>query len=686
VSEVEYIQFTPLRQALDERIQRRIRRNHLSEVVNSYEADKRIHAQLKKEIQEKQDELEKLKTKIEAAREAKTAPATSAADAASSQSKVAEIEEELEILRRSFHESQPSLQAEETWDHVTRNISGPNSEGGDTFLIHEDEIDPYDHQDDNVQRNARNQADAAVMGLELESARQAKQSLLSSFSRNGRSFDTEIFFEDSPAKSQMWPGPPDPPTTPRTLHLNLSRQLKAATARAEDAELALTALEGEVRSLGFNATTNSSAMGSLSNLADHFRSIRLELERLMPGETEISFNNSELFPEIMRKIKNLFSQLRSRETELKSLRSQERTLKGNFDHALVAAGKADVKIKDLEKALDEMAAESMETRMRAQEYERQRDEKGRDVERLQVALGKYRDEVGRLEELIEKVESEHKDAMQKVKEESGAAWEKVEEMEAKVAAEETGRRKVEESSVSRLKRIQDLEQALSQAREDAEQVQDQLKQVEQRESNRSEEIGDLNSRISSLSSALASADAEIEKLKQVNSRLELQYRNEVAQGEKAVSRMHEELIKAATRITEAGKGYRRGSKVRLANWELEPDDLPTDESGAPLTPASIVRFADYAEVEVSADEGDDDSSDHVPGSVEIGRGKLRRSRTLTPEMSITRMKGKRRYDSGIGMSPSVETDGEASDSGIETPELSSEGDIDMHDDANVEVY
>ena len=628
---------------------------------------------LRREIKEKDAELQKLKAELEEARASPDKQTTSDLESAGTQSRVAEVEEELDALRRSFGVSDSLPAAVETWDHIPRTGNGPNSEGGDTILIYEDDADPYGEPSEKVQFNMQDKADAALMGLELESARQAKQSMLSSFSRNDKFFNTDLHFADSPAKPRNTNTSGIPPATPRTLHHNLSKQLKSATSRAEDAELALTALEGEVRALGFNSGEDATTSASLATLGDHFRSIRLELERLMPGETTFSFQNSELFPELLRKMKALIQQLGSREAELRSLRNQERSLKGNFDHAIMAAGKAEMKIKDLDKALDDMASDSMETRMRAQELERQRDEKSKDVEKLQSALEKYRGEVNRLEDLIEKIEGDHQLVMQQVKEESSTAWEKVDEMEAKVSAEETGRRKAEESAVTRLKRIQDLESALHKARENAEQVEERLKTTELRESNNADEVGTLNSRISGLSTALASANAEVEKLRQVNSRLEQQYRTEVAHGEKTVSRMHEELIKAATRITEAGKGYRRGSKVRMANWELESDDVDVDETGAPMTPSSVVRFAEDAE------EFEDGENYDLPGSVDVVRGKrsARKARVLTPAVMG---KGRRRkYDSGIGMSPLTEgeSDVDVDGQGMITPELSSEGDVEM---------
>ena len=686
----EYLQFTPLRQALDERCKRRIRRNHLSEEVNGYESDKRIKTQLRREIKEKNSELQQLKDELEASRTLQYTQQACESDDAATHTRVAEVEQELDTLRRSFASlGSTTSRPRRRGTTFPRTGNGPNSEGGDTILIYEDDVDPYGEQNEVAQHSSQDQADAALMGLELELRPDKLNNPCShhSLARTNPSMQSWTL-QTRPPNLVMPALSTVPPTTPRTLHHNLSQQLKATISRAEDAELALTALEGEVRALGFTSTPSTSASSSLSALADHFRAIRLELERLMPGETTISLsNNAELFPELMRKMTALVQQLHSREAELKSLRNQERSLKGNFDHALLAADKADSKIKDLEQALDDMASESMETRMRAQEAERQRDESSRDNEKLQAALEKYREEVRRLEELIEKTDVEHGFALQHVKEESSSAWERIDEMEAKVGAEETGRRKAEEAAVVRLKRIQGLETALQEARENAEKVQERLKTAEQNHTQQTEEKGALNARISGLATSLASANAEVEKLRATNARLEQQYREEVAKGGEAVSRMHEELIRAATRITEAGKGYKRGSKVRLANWELESDDVDVDERGMPLTPGSMVRFAEESE-----EFGGESGSESLPGSVEIRRGRTASGMLLKPAKSARRMekKGGRKYDSGIGMSPLTESEGEGEHrgiaGGIATPDSSSEADLEMEDGEAVEVY
>ena len=674
-SEVDYVQFTPLRQALDERCKRRLRRNGLSEVVNEYQSEKRDNTHLRHEIRRKDQELKQLKDDLEQARH-QALTSEQASQTEDVQSRVDEVEAELSQLRRSFGVEQS--ESEVNWDHVPRRSSGPRSEGGDTIPIFEDDADPYQADSLPPPVPAEDRVDATLMSLEVASARQAKQDMLRSFSRNSRSFDSaDLNFADSPFRPREAASNID--VTPGTSSHELQKQVRLAKSRAEDAELALTALEGEVRALGFTHAADASASGSLTELADHFRSIRLDLERLMPGETTISFHNPALFPELVKKIKQLTEHLSARDKELRTLRDQEKSLRGNFEHAILASGKAELKIKELEKSIDDGAEETLHVRMRSQQLENDLKTSEADNKKLKSALEKYRDEQSRLEALISQIEEDHKMAMAKVQT-SARNWETMAgDVEAKAAAETLGRRKAEESAVSRLAKIQDLEAALTKAKEYAEVTAEQLQSMQEKGTRHSQDVAERNTRIRNLSTALTSAEAEVSKLQVINQKLEERYRAEVDQGQIAFDKIQHEMIKIATRTIEQSKGYKRGSKVRLANWELESDDYPVGEDGMPMTPASMVRIADpEADQEGESERGDGSSSpasEHVPGSVEVGRGRKRLP--LTPALGLKK-RGRRRYDSGVGMSPlGEESEFEVDDSGFVTPDLSSEADVDM---------
>ncbi|KIX00168.1 uncharacterized protein Z518_10305 [Rhinocladiella mackenziei CBS 650.93] len=631
------IQFTPFRECLEPRTIRRMRRHGLSEEMNRFEAEKKAEAnaiiELKRQIKSLEAEIERLKDQLD----------STVWDSL----RIKQLEAELEELRQRL----PS-DNEETVP----------SEGDDAFQIYEDDGVANDYP-------LADGHDAVAMGLELESARQAKHALFRSSQNSSNSI---INFGDSPVRPAAMAK--SVPSTPDTFHHDLSKQFKAATNRAENAEVALQALAMEICGLGFPGNDDD-ALECISNIKNHFREMRLELERVMPGETAGSFDHTKLMPEMIAKLKMISERVRAREAELKSMRDQQRCLKGNFEHAIVAAEKANSRIKELEDTVDKNAEEMLEQRMRAQALERELRERESNHQSLITAIEKYREEVKRLEQLVQLIESEQASRIQDVRTATISEFrQQISDMDAKIAAETRGRRAAEESAVERLRKINDLESALSSARQQSEDVKSLLKSLENQlaESAHSheEEVGGLNSRISGLSTALAATNVKIDSLAKANARLEERYRNEVEQGAETLERIQNENIRSAAKVNEMRKSYIRGAKVRLANWELESDELTSDDI-TPMTPVSIVRFSDVEGTDI-----------HVEGGVEMSRGKSRR-RGFIPGLGIMK-RGGRRYDSGIGMDSLSEADEDETSPDLMSPDLSSEADMGHDMDPSVD--
>lgn len=646
----EIVQYTPYRQELDSRTIRRIRRYGLSEEMHQHHDDKKKLAEMQRQLDLKEGQLRQLRDEL------------AQANSVANQEKLDEAEAEVAQLRQSFSEVADPV----SWSHVPTNApSGPASDGGDTFCIYEDTA-----TDANDEIPGPGSEDAIAMGLELESARQAKESF---FRTSQTTSANNLDFVDSPIRAASIAL--DVPATPSSFYHDLSKQLKAAVSRAEDAEVALVAMDLEVQSLGFGSVGDD-ANTCISNIKAQFREMRLSLERTVPGETVAAFDNAKLLPEIMSKVKLVALRLQDREAELKSMRNQQRTLKGNFDHAIVAAEKANLRVKELEDVIDKNAEEMLEIRMRAQAVVRESQEHASNNRSLIAAIEKYRQEVTRLEQLVELIESEQAARLQDVR---TATFEELSQQmsdaEAKAAAETWGRRAAEESAVDRLRKINDLEAALATARQHSEDVKQQLKVLEKQLAtsiaNHQEEVGGLNSRISGLSTALASANAEVDKLKKINSKLEERYKNEVDQGAQTLERIQNEYIRSISKINEERKSHIRGSKVRYANWSLFSDELTSDDA-APMTPASLVRFADTEEA----------SDDHIEGSVEMSRGKKSRRTSGGHGLGISK-RGRRRYDSGIGMDSLSEAEEDGMPSDPITPDFGSEADVET--DAGMDV-
>lgn len=710
-SDYDHVQFTPFRETLEHRTIRRIRRHGLSEEMHKFEADKKSNAQLQHTLHLKEQEVQRLKDELQQARGKNFLLQD---DINSSQGRIDEAEAQLQQLRQSFNDDTEVLSWSEFPDRTS--LTNIDNDNAGVIQIYEDE---------DLSTHAANleSDDALVMGLELESARQAKQALFRS-SQNGSASSSLLIFADSPVRPTSMSG--NLPSTPGTFYQELSKQLKVAMSRAEDAELALQAMALEIQSLGFSYD-NADTSTTISNIKTHFRQMRLSLERIAPGETVGTFDNVKLLPEIMAKLQLAAQMVRDRESELKSMRGQQRSLKGNFDHAILAAEKANARVKDLEEALENNAEEMLEIRMRAQSWEREAQEHEANNQSLIAALGKYRGEVARLEQLVQLVESEQASRLQDVRNATLAEFrQQVSDLEAKAAAETRGRRAAEDSAVERLKKINELEATLTSARQMSEDLHQQLRTLEKQHSGtvsaHAAETGNLNSRVSNLATALASANQQIERLQTINSRLEDRYRHEVDQGACALERIQTEYVRSIAKMNEERKKYLRGSKVRLANWDIESDGLiSSDDCTGPMTPASLVRFASDIDVNPNhhqshshtyphSDPFSDHGSDHVPGSVEMSRGRkkrssLKRSHSDVADLGIgeddedggyaatgatlpTGKRGRRRYDSGIGMDDSAmgvnANNDEDEDEDVDrsmlsdpiSPDLSSELDLD----------
>jgi hypothetical protein len=688
------IQFTPFRQVLDERCKRRIRRNGLSEEGNDYEADKKIRVDLEKQLEAKDNELRKLREELEATNAASANLVPSAEEGISSQ-RIDEVEAELAALHESFNAAvNPDDDfADINWDHINVHKAGvtpgPHSEGGDTIQIWEDDdvlaVDFGTKVD--AQQDYRQDAELLAMAADFEVAKHEKRRLFQDVRHqlptSSTNPSTSFEFADSPSRSlqNLDSSLSSLPSPPKDFYRTLSATLRATTTRAEDAELALHNFDAELRTLGFEG---SDASIVIAEIATQFRQARLELERAVPGETVSAFDNAKVLPEIIARVKSLVRQSKDKEAELKAMRDQQKTLKGNFEHAILASDKSNRRVRELENNIETGAEEMLETRMKVQALEKEGVEKDKNISALITALEKYREDVTKLEQLVTQLEGEMVFKVQEAKDGVMAEMEQqVSDLEAKVAAEERGRRAAETSAVGRLATIKDLEAKMEAARRHVFDIQLQLnalaaskeeeefklkKKLHERDEQAQAQLGALNARISNLGTALASANAEVDKLKMHKVKLEERVRKEVELGERAVEVIKDELMKSLGKVNETKNSYVRGAKIRVANGELRDAEEEDGESGAePMTPVSLVRFVD-----VEADE------EHVEGSVEVSRGKGRRRRS----------KGKhgrrdKRSDSGIGMgTPSEEDETDGMD---ELSDGVGEFSLDGDDEVNVDM-
>lgn len=636
------IQFTPIRQILDQRTQRRIRRTGLSDEINNIERERRLaQKREKRRLEERDAELAALKREVELARNASVEKKNAMVDEESflfSKKRIEELENEVSQLREEISRSAESR------------LSGHSSlecGDGDTIMIDDGNLnehslltsmspDPRNRNgvdlvmppspslsSDNgiITAEASTQAaipdhdqEAEILALsrDLEAAKQEKKDLFNEWRIHVN--PPENLGNDD--MSRLSSPPPD-------FMKRIIPTLKAATSRASDAVRALEAVRSDLSGMGFPGTNVDEI---IAEMRQRFRSARLELERTLPGETPNAGldNGNATLHVLVARVKTLVKALQKEQERTEGSLGREKALRGQFDTCLLRYEAAARKIRELEETIDSSAGDMLHARMRIQELEREGKEQAIGIGRLNSALDRYHDEVKGLEDLISDIEMEHLSC-------KSTYEQTISDLQRKVSVEETARQTAESTAAEREKRIQELEETVEQ---NSIRVCDLVAQVESLENERkrvaeamekkaaeqselhNQEIGSLNVRLSELTTSLEGAKSEIEKLRLRNSYLAEQLQLEVEAKNNLVDRLVEAHEQASTSIKEAIKADRRTSKVREANRKIRSDDLESEAmmpGSEPITPVSMNRFV----------------------NVEVGRGKRNSKRDSGVGMILT---------------------------------------------------
>lgn len=379
-SDVEELHFLPLKQVLDTRLRRRLRRSHLSEEVNDIEA-----AQREDEISRR--ELAVLRSKSTA-----------------NEDRIAELLFELESQRQLG-------------------------------------IEVYDEEDARVQ---------ALRG-ELDTLRKDAMELPPPIQPDSPtevasddgwwiSSDTSALRESSP------PSSPPPQQSDMAVQADLEHPASLAELKVlkldsqrlnrelSDSRAALSAIHADLNTLGYsNASASTDTI--LHDLHHSFRTARLELEHLLPGETVDGLESPRmLLPSLLTHVRMLLGRLHAAQRTASTHAQSESSLRTQFNLSLSriadlenrgtvllaeqtvlrgAMADKDEQLTDLENAgrarivmLDERDAER--DRLRAEAVMQREDGQKAElsITRLQGALGKYRGEVVELEKLVGRMEDE----------------------------------------------------------------------------------------------------------------------------------------------------------------------------------------------------------------------------------------------------------------------------------------
>ncbi|KAI9725953.1 MAG: hypothetical protein M1828_002281 [Chrysothrix sp. TS-e1954] len=318
---VQKIQFEPLRQILDQRMRRRLRRSHLSEEMNTIAEQKKEEAHVRQEVQQLRaqggqqgERIKELMFELETQRQLGISVNAEEAE------HVQALEDECVKLREEL--SKYNMTSETS---PTRAAGAPKSSPAKSrlsFEIYEDDKTSFDLQEgDDDDDDDDDDQDLVVPDspsqrcIELHSI-----SPRSSINSKHDSHDSGI---PSPVLTE-----PDTPAT----------QAQHATILLPPTAIDLGA---SLRSLAYCAAGTPPA-SIITALKAGFRSTRYQLESLLPGETTIGLENTkDLMPTLLDHIQSLKNERDASRNSVDAVHQTEAVLRANFNVTLEKLEHAD---------------------------------------------------------------------------------------------------------------------------------------------------------------------------------------------------------------------------------------------------------------------------------------------------------------------------------------------------------
>lgn len=362
-----------------------------------------------------------------------------------------------------------------------------------------------------------------------------------------------------------------------------------------------------------SASQTSTTTSNVENEA--FRSARLSLEYLFPGEISLGLQTQDPQPildTMLERLQTLKTKVLFAEDTAKTSKTQEANMRNQFNLMLQQISRAQAHAEDItnQRNKEKTRAEDAEKHSkyfreglnRAQgeisSLNTEIDEKERSRQKLQDALDSYRDEVSRLENLVTAAENQHKASLSVMQSHLDEA---VADLECELAAENIGRQKAEESAIERGERVKELENHEKELRGAMNDKQGVIRELESEiakvKEGKEQEVGRLNVEIGSLASSLEGVKGDLNTQKAENATLLFRLEEEKAAGLKTIEALQAEMAKCAAKADQIKVTHIKDVKSR------GPE---VNEHQGLLTPVSATRFKD------------------VEGYVQVNRGKARR--------------------------------------------------------------
>ncbi|KAK6582502.1 hypothetical protein PZA11_004910 [Diplocarpon coronariae] len=424
------LQFAPLRQVLEGRVVRRLRRNRLSEEVNTIEGDKRAAARerqseierLKGELAVRDLEVQSMRVELEGAAQLEGESGGSVAMTATLRNQVRGLEQEIRFLQEelSRREGDGDTIVEDgpDWTMAARDpYDAADDEHDDGVMATdlEQELHEMSGHDEilttptrlntsfpsppstmpntpcrpgctgkaGIQASSTPDRENDALRCQLGCLQSEVKKLTSAiaFDADHRDRLAEKLSSFMPAHAS-----PDPSTLDAALDSVLTT-LALSQSEAREHSTAFAALATEISSLGFPARGPDE---SLSRIAAQFRRARLELESLAPGEVAAGFENAKLLGLLVERIRVLLARVRQQDASIDQYHAQEVLLRQQLNDRVSVTDALQRELR---------AAATLVSSLRSE-----LSDAATDGARLRAALDGYRDEVASLEQLVQRLE------------------------------------------------------------------------------------------------------------------------------------------------------------------------------------------------------------------------------------------------------------------------------------------
>lgn len=558
------IRIPSLRQVLDNRIRRRIRRNGLSDEMNAIHEERRHRAQrdaeelqrLRTQLAEKNEEIQVLK------------------DTTSSQDSrhVKELEEQLEQLRSELSDqSILSNQSRYEWTMAARDPFSDSymddDDFGDTTMADLESSTPTKLRSSfptppctsptrpaspvTVVRPPSPTPSAQSAGVQAglpDPEREALETELTALRHElTKMNDTLKGHESMRARVGEKLSAAQGPVSGEQLDMEL--QLDTVLQSLSDRTAALSDLQSSLGSLGFTGKDAGEVISSLSNA---FRGARLELEYLTPGEITLplSSRGAQVLDMVLVRLRDLARKVKEGEESIDEYHALELSLRQQLGARAEAMG--------------EMSRELKRNAERLKEKDERIAELEVGTDRLKGAIEGYRRDVTELENLVQRLEEEGQDAEQKVRSELESELAAALEQAARLRTQLADVQAKKEAEVAALDKTHGEALALRDAR-----------------------VAELHNEIETINQSLRDAHETIRQLRVENSGLRSDLDAEEKNTRGAVRNMRAELEKMLRMSDDILASPKGGMKAQYhSSAPQEAPSQPTEQGDAYLSDES----------------------------------------------------------------------------------------------------